>query len=130
MRNGVLRAWLFGLSSLHALAIASPVLSQPAREWPAYATLVSGQNTFCSNGGPVLIVEGEGTFTAMTRNKKLTGWSVPMAADGSARADTKSAFVNRPVRIVVPAGTAPRTFETVDLSQACRFRFDPDPGRK
>jgi hypothetical protein len=78
----------------------------------------------CTDAANLWIKEGGGKFTLITSDKTIEMWSLPMAADGSVTGETRNA-AKRQVRVAVPAGVGPRQFSTINLTQGCRYRFDP-----
>lgn len=96
--------------------------------WRVYAQLQSGQSTYCSNGGNLWVFESVGRLSlAVVKepppNAKL--FTLPMLPDGSVLAEQKNPLNNRMIRLIVPAGSGPREFDSVDLIHGCRHRFKP-----
>jgi hypothetical protein len=59
-------------------------------------------------------------------NNKKQIWAANMAEDGSVKdAEVRSGYSNHLYRVSVPAGTAPRAFDLVDLTSVCRYRVEP-----
>jgi hypothetical protein len=95
------------------------------RKWPVYVGLVSGQNSYCSNGGNLWVREGNRKFAVFgDKDARYEVWILPLAADCSVAGETKNVF-KRLIRAAVPSGFGPREFDTTDLIHACRFHWTP-----
>lgn len=98
---------------------------QAERSWRVYLKLTSGQNNFCIFGGHFWAREGKGIFKMFNPENRVELFSLPMAADGSVAGEIKFPGSNRPWRVTIPAGSAPREFDILDLAYACRYRMQP-----
>jgi hypothetical protein len=115
----VVLALLVGL--LGAQAYAQPT----ERSWRVYMKHIGGPITYCVSGGHYWIREGNGRFSMFDSDSKVELWTLPMAADGSVAGETKNSHSKRPIRVTVAVGADPRAFDTLDLSLACRYRWEP-----
>ena len=119
-----------GVLACGSLQAQQPAAGQPTAvpPWRVYATLASGQNTYCAEGSNLWVFEEDGTFS-LHRRKERSGnyaaFTLPQAADGSVHAEKKNPLNNRMIRLVVPAGFGPREFDAVDLYHGCRHHFRP-----
>ena len=75
--------------------------------------------------GPYWVREGNGTFEMFNPENRVELFALPMSADGSVAGEIKFPGSNRPWRVIIPAGSAPRDFDILDLAYACRYRMEP-----
>ena len=120
-----MRSWFSGLSLLAAFVCAPAPAHAADRSWEIQLKLVSGTAPPCVPTAKLAVREGDGKFTLFSPTQNFELWSLPMAADGSVAGETVNAFNKAPVKVSVPAGTAPRAFEVLDKSTMCGYRWDP-----
>ncbi|MCX7361586.1 MAG: hypothetical protein NTV97_06915 [Alphaproteobacteria bacterium] len=117
---------------LAALCVAGCLLGASAQaqapgQWRVYMSLQGGPATFCQDVAHLWVRESDGKFRLFDARNKFEGWSLPMAPDGSIKAvEVRDGLRgNKQVRVTIPAGTGPRSFDVLELGYACRYHFEP-----
>lgn len=94
-------------------------------QWRVQWKLISGSN-FCNVADFGWIRAGAGKFRFFDTHNKKEIWAADMSEDGSVKdVQVRSGYSNRPYRVTVPPGTAPRAFDLLDLTYVCRIRMEP-----
>ncbi len=117
-----------GLSLLISCLLGWPTLAEEKfRIWRTDYTPEPG-NSRCYRGS-VDVWESAQTFSLHLENSNWEIWSMHLAADGSAERELKAQGISpsdKPlVRVTIPAGRGPRTFQIVNLTLSCRYTMVP-----
>ena len=135
----MLQHWL--TATLSALVLSGPLSSpanvqqiaspQAATEWRAQVTQTGGSTAYClPNARVVVRIKGEVLMLHIAANERVA-MTIALEEDGSAAAETVLQLAAAGVgarcraRIIIPAGSGPRSFEIVTYSQGCRYRVEP-----
>ena len=119
---------------MRAISIASlvvtwlaPVVANAA-EWRATFTLIAGNSSTCgqSSSSKYWVIEESGTLVVTNPTKRIRHLTIQLLPDGSAAGDFPLQLQRtEQVRAKGPAGSGPRVFEFLKLSNACTIRVDP-----
>ena len=120
-----MRSWFSGLTLLAAIVCGAVRAEAADRTWDVQLKHISGTSPNCVPSAQLAAREGDGKFSLVSPAQNFVLWSLPTAADGSAAGETINAYNQAPVKVSVPAGTAPRPFEVLDKSTMCGYRWDP-----
>ncbi len=112
----------------YALKPLSAAAERELVTWSATIQQIGGNVTTCSSGSRGRVqTRGQSLmlFGFNLGNRPVLG--VRLAADGSADADTNTAFGrNATARVKVAAGTGPREMSFVTYTNVCNYRIIPD----